>query len=147
MTGDDLAALDEPRRGLGIFSPPRVSDDADELARMFGRAIGHHAIPEISRTKLGECVAVLVMYPEAEGTPASEVLAESQRRWSEPTIRAKLEDFAENHGTAERDRAMAVLREIMGGMLTALGDRKLPPEANHALVVAGAFISDRAARA
>jgi Glu-tRNA(Gln) amidotransferase subunit E-like FAD-binding protein len=146
VTGDELAALDEPRMGLGIFCPESVVDECNTLARQLGTAVGGYEIPPISRTKLGECIAVLVMYPKLEGRTAAEILGDSLERWSTPDVQAKIDDFADKHGESAKDRAMTVMREIMEAMLTTLGDRTMPPEANEALVFAGAFISDHAAQ-
>lgn len=139
MTGKELAALSEPRRGLGIFSPPTVSEEADALTVKLGTAIGDRVIPVAARTMLGEAIAVMVMYPDVAGRPATQILAESHERWATPEVQAKV------RAAKTTDRALAVLREVMEAMLKALGERLVPPEANQSLAMAGAFIADKAA--
>jgi hypothetical protein len=140
VTGRDLVDSTDPLRDLGIFAPPRVQDDARGLARMFGEKIGALTIPPVAGHALAQTIAVMVMYPDAPGKTGTQILDEARERWGTPAIKAKADHYIEKHGVASAETGLALLKRVMDPILTEIGDRNVPEEANHQLVQAIGYV-------
>lgn len=140
MTGDDLRMAASPARALGMFCPPRVQDDADQLARMIGEKVGALAIPPRAVYAFSQTVAIMVMFPEAPGKTGAEILADSRRQWASREVRGLAESYAAKYSVNETERGLALLKRVMDPILTEIGDRNVPEDANWQLVAAVSFV-------
>lgn len=139
MTGHDLTS-----KLCLVVVPPDVHDDeCDELVRLIGDAIGEREIPDSAVALILEAVAVIVMWPAAEGRTADVVFADAEHRFqTHPTVAAERWRMAARYGYDVADEAMRELHDVGQSILAALGTRHLPHDACNLLGVAASQIAD-----
>lgn len=132
-------------RSLGLIGPERVHGECDELVQLIGKAIGDHEIPPVTLWTIAQAVAIVVMYPEAKGRPAHDVLASGQERLdTNQRIADERARLARTHGWDVANDAVRRMFDIGQAIFAALGARHIPDDACYLLAGVASDVADHA---
>lgn len=138
MKGHDLSSALQL-----LIAPPGVADLCDELVRAIGGALGDREIPADAVDEILQAVAIIVMYPDAEGRPADVVFADAAHRFqTHPVIACERERMTVRYGYDVADAALRELHDVGQSIVAALGTRHLPHDACFLLGAAASAIAD-----
>lgn len=139
MKGHDLSSALQ----LLIGPPGEATDLCDELVRLIGDALGDREVPADAVDQILQAVAIIAMYPDAQGRSADVVFTDAEHRFAtHPVIARERQRMTARYGADVADAALQELHDVGQSIIASLGTRHLPHDACNLVGAAASAIAD-----